>query len=308
MESRSSESYEGHTSTRAVAGEMEPMLERGSLFDPTRIAGRARQENFPVASFLLPGRWRSHLMAVYAFARLVDDMGDEACGDRPALLDDLEADLSRALAGDAVIPQVQAVGRSIAALDLPIGPFHDLIEANRQDQVVTRYQDYDELVAYCRLSAVPVGRIVLAVMGEAHGQNLTLSDDVCIGLQLVEHLQDVAEDYRRGRVYLPMEDLHACGCSVDDLGAPSAAAPVRRTVALVAGRAHTLLASGRTLAHRLPPRARLAVAGYAAGGLAALDSIAAHDYDVLANRCGPGHIRLAARALSIAGGPLWKAP
>jgi len=291
-----------------VAGEMEPVLERGSLFDPARIAGRARQENFPVASVLLPGRWRAHLMAVYAYARLVDDVGDEACGDRPALLDYVESDLDRALAGKATIPQVQAIGRSIAALDLPLEPFCDLIAANRQDQVVTRYQRYDELVAYCRLSAVPVGRIVLAVMGVADGKNLSLSDDVCIGLQLVEHLQDVGEDYRRGRVYLPIEDLHACGCSVDELGAPTASAPVREAVALLAGRAYALLASGRTLAHRLPPRARIAIAGYAGGGLAALDSIVADDYDVLAGRCKPGRIRLITRAMSIAVGSLGKAP
>lgn len=308
MGSHSPEYHDGRSSMHTVAGEMEPMLERGSLFDPARIAGRARQENFPVASVLLPGRWRAHLMSVYAYARLVDDVGDEAGGDRLALLDYLESDLGRALAGNATIPQVQAIGRSIAALDLPLGPFHDLIEANRQDQVVTRYRRYDDLLAYCRLSAVPVGRIVLAVMGAADSRNLSLSDDVCIGLQLVEHLQDVGEDYRRGRVYLPIEDLHACGCSQDELGAPSASAPVRRAVALVAGRAYALLASGRTLAHRLPPRARLAVAGYAAGGLAALDAIAADGYDVLANRCVPGRIRLAVRALSVAGGPLGKAP
>lgn len=285
------------------AGQASP-LDRRRVFDASRTTERAAGENFPVAAFFLPRRWRAHLMAVYGFARLVDDVGDEAEGDRLGLLDEIEADLRRLRAGHAVIDQVRAVGRTIHVFDLSLQPFFDLIEANRLDQVVIRYRGYEDLVGYCRLSAAPVGRIVLEIMGEATPTNLALSDEVSIALQLVEHLQDVGEDYRRGRVYLPLDDLAACGCPVELLGGSTATAPVRRTVALMAGRAEELLGSGRVLSHRLRPLARLAVAGYTAGGLAALDAIAGNDFDVLGGDSRPSRARVAARGASVAFGPV----
>lgn len=302
MKRRSSVSHDRDLRARSRA-DAPPLLDRESLFDSARTSGRASGENFPVAAFFLPRQWRAHLMAVYGFARLVDDIGDEAVGDRSALLDELEADLKRAPSGHAAIRQVQEVGRTVTALDLPLQPFYDLIEANRHDQVVTRYERYEDLLAYCRLSAAPVGRIVLAVMGEADAVNLALSDDVCTGLQLAEHIQDVGEDYRRGRVYLPTEDLEACACVPHLLGGATATAPVRRAVSLMTDRARLLLDSGRVLSRRLRPLARLAIAGYTAGGLAALDAVVANDYDVLASDCLPSRHRVVLRALSVAFGP-----
>ena len=270
-----------------------------ALTAPDAILGQAGSENFPVASRILPARSRRHLLAVYGFARLVDDIGDEAGGDRPALLDWLEEELLRAAAGTATHPLLQRLTPTIAELDLPLEPFRDLIEANRQDQDVRRYETFDDLVGYCMLSAAPVGRLVLYVLGQWTPWRQSRSDDVCVGLQLVEHLQDVAEDLEQDRVYLPLADLDRIGCEVEDLSAPTAGPEVRRLIALECGRAWRLLGSGNELAASLPLRARVAVAGFTAGGLASLDAIEGAGYDVLAQHCRPRSLRFGARVLDV---------
>ncbi len=256
---------------------------------------QAGSENFPVASRLLPAAVRVDLMAIYGFARLTDDVGDVAGGDRLAQLAQLEHELERAARGEASHPVMQRVGATIAARRLPLEPFFDLIEANRQDQVVRRYETFDDLVGYCRLSANPVGRLVLEIFGAATPERVALSDDVCTGLQVVEHLQDVAEDLLQDRIYLPLADLRAEGCEEADLADPKAGPALRRVVALEAARARRLLFSGVPLAASLPLRPRAAVAAFAAGGMAALDDIGAAGFDVLARRCRPRPRRFAAR-------------
>src|SRR6266704_790138 len=183
----------------------------GASTEPVRVitsqaGAKAADENFPVALRLLPGRYRQSLTAVYGFARSADDMGDEAPpAERLALLDELEADLGRLYrprpggAGPR-LPVVRALAPAVARYAIPAQPFLDLIQANRQDQRVTRYQTFDELLGYCRLSANPVGRIVLHVFGAATPHRERLSDLVSTALQLAEHWQDVAEDLRAGRV------------------------------------------------------------------------------------------------------------
>jgi squalene synthase HpnC len=259
------------------------------------VLSQAPSENFPVASRILPAAIRRHLFAVYGFARLVDDIGDEATGDRVALLDWLDAELERASRGQAEHPLLVTVGASIADLDLPLQPFRDLIEANRRDQVVRRYETFDDLLDYCMLSAAPVGRLVLLVLGQSNPWRVRLSDDVCVGLQVVEHIQDVAEDLAQDRVYLPLDDLERVGCAVEDLSTSSASPEVKRAIALECGRASRLLRSGVSLAASLPLRHRLAVAGFVAGGTAALDSVEKVDFDVLAHRCPPRPARFAVR-------------
>ena len=208
----------------------------GASSEPARVitaqaGAKAADENFPVALRLLPGRYRAHLTAVYGFARSADDMGDEAPPDeRLALLDELEADLGRLYQPGGEVPRlpvIRALAPAVAQCAIPAQPFLDLIQANRQDQVVTRYQTFDELLAYCRLSANPVGRIVLYVFGAATPPRERLSDLVCTALQLAEHWQDVAEDLRAGRVYLPAEDLARHGVTEAGLAAPSASPQVR---------------------------------------------------------------------------------
>jgi squalene synthase HpnC len=266
-------------------------------------AGQAGDENFPVALRLLPSRYRRHLASVYGFARAVDDMGDEApAGERPRLLDELDADLRRLYAQDPSTPgprlSVICALRPVI-VDCAIGqqPFSDLISANRQDQVVTRYATFDDLLAYCELSANPVGRIVLAVFGVATPEREILSDRVCTALQIIEHLQDVAEDLGNGRVYLPAEDMETFGCAEQDLAASEAGESLRDLVRFEAGRAADLLDSGAPLIGTLRGAARVAVAGYVAGGRAALAAIAAGEHDVLRSTPKPGKGRLAAEAL-----------
>jgi squalene synthase HpnC len=278
-------------------------LDGGQLapeFGTDAVLAQARGENFPVASAVLPRRMRGHLLAIYGVARLIDDIGDEAPGDRLAQLDWVDADLQRAQTGDAVHPLVRALTPMIDELDLSVQPFHDLVEANRIDQQVTRYGTFEDLVGYCRLSAVPVGRLVLAVFGAATPVRTAASDQVCIGLQITEHLQDVAEDAARGRIYLPERDRAACGVGEDDLVGDRATPELRRLVALESARARRLLAAGSDLARSLPWPQRAAVAGFAGGGLAALDALQRARYDVLAGTHRAPRARVVARAATIA--------
>jgi squalene synthase HpnC len=186
----------------------------------------------------------------------------------------------------------------IRGLDLSLEPFRDLLEANRMDQRVTRYRSFGDLVDYCMLSAAPVGRLVLAVFGASMPERITLSDEVCIGLQVVEHLQDVGEDARRGRIYLPAEDMERFGCTEAELLATDSSPALRRLVAMEVSRARSLLASAVPLAASLRFRPRAAVVGFGAGGTAALDSIEQAGYDVLKQHCSPHKLAFARRAFS----------
>jgi squalene synthase HpnC len=293
-------------------------------------AAQASGENFPVALRLLPGRYRRRLEAVYGFARAVDDMGDEAPPDeRSQLLDELEADLGRlyqfqdpalreapaqaspAQAGPARdgtpaaglpgegprIGVVRALAAVVGECGVPQQVFADLIRANRQDQVVTRYPAFSDLAGYCELSANPVGRIVLYVFGAATPERMVLSDQVCTALQLAEHWQDVAEDYHAGRIYLPAEDMERFGCAESDLAAPSAGPHLRALMAFEVERAGRLLDEGAPLVGNLHGSARVAVAGYVAGGRAALAAITAAGHDVLRATHKPRRGRLAREML-----------
>jgi squalene synthase HpnC len=292
------------TTARGELSLEEPAATIGAAVDAVDPgAERAAGENFPVALKILPASRRRYLMAVYRFARTTDDIGDQAPPDqRLRLLDELEADVRRLYAdgsegGEPASEVVRGLRPAAADCGIPAQPFLDLIEANRQDQVVSRYQTYDDLLAYCRLSANPVGRIVLHVFGSFTEPRAGLSDSICSGLQLAEHWQDVAEDLRAGRIYLPGEDLAAFGCTEQDLARPSASRPVRDLMAFETERAAGLLEAGAPLIGTLRGAARLAVAGYVAGGRAALAAITAADHDVLRQTPRPGKRRLAGELL-----------
>jgi squalene synthase HpnC len=254
------------------------------------VLAHAATENFTVASRLLPHGARAHLMAIYGFARLVDDVGDEGDhgpDERLAALAEVDAELDRAFAGTATHPVFQRLTPTIRACALDPQPFRDLVEANRRDQVVTDHASMDELLDYCRLSADPVGRLVLAVSGASTPERVRWSDAVCTGLQLVEHWQDVGEDARRGRVYLPRDERERFGVAPDDLLGPSAPPALRALIAHELPEVTRRLAAAGPLARSLPGRLRLAVAGFAAGGWAACDAIARAGHDVLAVACRP---------------------
>lgn len=254
---------------------------------PIDLAQRARGENFPVASVLLGRVARERLLAVYGFARLTDETGDTSSGDRLASLDWVEEELEHAAAGTATHPVFVRLQPVLPELDCGLDPFRDLIEANRIDQRVHAYESFEGLRGYCMRSAAPVGRIVLSIFGATSAERVALSDDVCVGLQVVEHLQDVGEDARHGRVYLPQDELRAARCDPSWLTEASARPALRRVVLGEADRARALLSRGRPLAVTLSLRPRVAVAGFIGGGEAALDAIDRADGDVLARACRP---------------------
>jgi squalene synthase HpnC len=267
---------------------------QAQLVRPDVSVARASEENFPVALRVLPRTVRTHLFAIYAFARLTDDLGDEGDAtpaERLDALDRLDADLDRLFANPPGAapedPVVARLGPTVRACSLSDEPFRRLVEANRIDQRVTRYATWDQLRDYCAYSADPVGRLVLGVFGASTTRRDALSDDVCTALQLVEHLQDVGEDHARGRVYVPAEDLERFGCPDADLGDPVASPALRRVVLYESDRARVLLRSGVALVADLSGSARLAVAGFVAGGLATLDSFAAAGHDVLSAKRRP---------------------
>lgn len=264
------------------------------------VLDKAARENFPVAPFFLPRAARRDLMAVYGYARLVDDIGDgdlppgrddaarlglgpEAADDRLAMLDAFERDLHRVFAdgGTPGHPLLRALRPTVAAHRLDPGPFAALIEANRQDQRVRRYTSYDELLDYCVLSANPVGHLVLRITGAASPERIRHSDAICTALQIAEHLQDVAEDLARDRIYLPADDMERFGVTEADLAARTANPRVRELIAFEAGRARALLDEGTPLVASVRGRLRLLLAGFVGGGRAALGAVAAADYDVL---------------------------
>src|SRR5580692_4511209 len=266
------------------------------------VAAKASGENFPVALRVLPARWRANLTALYGFARLTDDLGDEPLPGMPAgateetitatrlkLLDDLQADVAAIYdGGEPSLDAIQALKKTVGECGIPRQPFDDLIQANRQDQLVKRYETYDDLAKYCELSANPVGQVVLYIMGAATPERLRLSDSICTALQLVEHWQDVAEDLRNGRIYLPREDLERFGVTEADLARPAAGPNVVTLMTYEVNRAAQLLGEGAPLVGTLHGAARLAIAGYLAGGRAALRAIRQAGYDVLRTTPKPG--------------------
>jgi len=270
---------------------------------PPEHAVRARTdtENFPVALRILPASTRRHLLAVYGFARLADEIGDDGgtSEDRLAALDWLDREVEATFAGRPTHPITRAIAQSLDDVDLPEPPFHALIEANRRDQCVARYETFDDLVGYCALSANPVGHLVLAIFGLATPERIRLSDRVCTGLQLVEHWQDVREDYVAGRVYLPATDLAAFGVNEESLRAPTASPELRTLVRFEVARAREWLGAGLPLVASLRGWARITISGYVAGGLAACDEIDRIGGDVLAQKSSPARLGVVQRAIGI---------
>jgi squalene synthase HpnC len=259
------------------------------------VAARASGENFPVASLLFPRSLRPHLRRVYGYCRLVDILGDEAEGDRPALLDELERELEACYGGEPTWPVMQELAPTIHEYDLRREPFLRLIEANRMDQRISEYETWADLKHYCVHSADPCGRLVLGLLRRAGDTGLVAaSDDVCTGLQLVNFLQDVPRDLELGRIYLPAEDRRRFG--VIDVERPNE--PLRNLLAFEAERASGLLeGGGRRLRDGLRGRIGRAVWLFARGGLAAVEALERADYDVFTRRPSPSRARLARAAV-----------
>ena len=259
-----------------------------NLEDAYRACARmaaAHYENFPVASRFLPARMRRHVAALYAFARCADDFADLPGSapedERLAMLDEWEGALEAAGEGRAEGDVFTALAGTISVHDLPLQPFRDLIAAFRQDVTVSRYADYSGLLDYCRLSANPVGRIMLMLHGVRDEEAFRASDAICSALQIANHLQDVKEDYLRGRVYLPQADLAAFGVPEEELAGETAGAELRALMAFQIRRTRGLFAEGLPLLGRTGGAFGRELRAIFRGGLAALESIERVDHDIL---------------------------
>jgi len=249
-----------------------------------RLAG-THYENFTVISWLVPRKLRPHLAAIYSFCRTVDDLGDEAPGDRVALLERFEQMLRNAIAGRATThPVLIALRETVSRYHLPEELLVDLVTANRMDQVNSRYETYEELLRYCRFSAVPVGRLFLLLYGYREEGLHQLSDTTCMALQLTNFWQDIRRDRAMGRIYLPQEDMTRFGVSEHDLDQPTATDAVRRLVAFEVERTEVLFQEGWPLVQNVRGHLRVDLALFSRGGQTILRKIADQQFDTLAAR------------------------
>lgn len=268
-----------------------------------RAVAAGHYENFTVATMLVPRRLRQHLANVYTFARWADDLADEAASPAAAAaaLTDWRRGLEACFAGRPEHPVYVALAETVRDRGLSAEPFADLIDAFEQDQVKTRYATRAELLDYCRRSANPVGRIVLALEGCRADELVAMSDAICTGLQLVNFWQDVTRDRLAGRIYLPREDMARHGVDEPALEAARAGGAVRALLRDEVAWARECFAAGARLPAVAPPALRPAIALFLAGGLAVADAIEAAGYDTLSHRPTVGRLtklRLAGRAVA----------
>jgi len=248
-------------------------------------------ENFHVASWFLPKRLQPHFHAVYAYCRVSDDLGDEI-GDRAqslALLEQWGEELDACFRGQARHPVFVALAETIRVCQIPKEPFADLLVAFRQDQVVSRYHNRDEVLDYCRFSANPVGRLVLYTCGYSDPERFCLSDATCSALQLANFWQDVGPDYRdRDRIYIPQDAMDRFGVTestiADGIASGHSSAEFRALLADQVAWARTLFAEGLPLLDLVDADLALDLDLFSRGGLEILRAIEKCDYDVLAAR------------------------
>ena len=267
------------------------MLTRNLSFSarcPLLRVSVAHYENFPVASFLLPRRLRPAVLAVYQFARAADDLADEGeapAAERLAALNRFERALDAIMAGGSLSgPPFPALAAAIHLHSLPSDLLRDLLSAFRQDVTTTRYPAYADLLDYCRRSANPIGRLLLHLYGAATNANLVWSDTICTALQLVNFWQDVALDWRKNRVYLPLEDMVRFRVDEAQIAEERCDDAWRALMAFETARTRALLESGRPLTRALPWRLALELRGVLAGGHRILDAIDAAHGDVFRHR------------------------
>jgi len=251
-----------------------------------RTLARSHYENFTFGSWFLPRQLRQHIYNLYAFSRYADDLADE--GNSPAenlrRLDDWQRQLLQCYQGKGQHPVFVALMETINTFAIPSQLFLDLLTAFRQDQTTTCYATFDELLDYCRHSANPVGRIYLYLFRQTDTRRFILSDTICTALQLTNFWQDLAVDWRKGRVYLPKEDLQSFGCGEKDLEQQSASADLRRLVQFEVDRTQQLFDQGKSLVALLPRQPRFEVRLFIRGGEAVLAAIRRQHYDVLTRR------------------------
>jgi len=285
--------------------ETAPSLEEARAYCE-RLA-KSHYENFSVATWFLPSRLRPHFYSIYAYCRISDDLGDEV-GDPQqslALLNEWEEELDACYAGVPRHPVFVALRPTILACSIPRDPFANLLKAFRQDQTVTRYQTFDDLLGYCVNSANPVGRLVLSACGYSDPQRQELSDFTCTALQLANFWQDVSVDYAKGRVYLPIEDLTRFGVQENAIAERRFSASFRELMQFEVQRAREWFQRGRALIGMVDRELAIDIELFTGGGEEILNCIERQNFDVLRARPSISKSRKLALVASAAVQALW---
>ena len=261
-----------------------PSLEEARAYCE-RLA-KSHYENFSVATWFLPKRLRQHFYNVYAYCRISDDLGDEVGDPQQSLelLDQWEAELNACYAGSPKHPVFVALAETVKQFGIPQHEFSDLLIAFRQDQTVTRFETFDDILAYCRYSANPVGHLVLYLCGYSDAERQQLSDYTCTALQLANFWQDVFVDYGKGRIYLPLEDLRRFGITGDDIAQRRATPQFVAMMKFEVERAREWFARGLPLVKMVNRELAIDLELFSRGGQEILNAIERQGYDVLRAR------------------------
>ena len=247
---------------------------------------RTHYENFSVATWFLPSRLRQHFFNVYSYCRISDDLGDET-GDPAAslqLLDEWESELDACYAGSPRHPVFVALAGTVREFDIPKHEFSDLLTAFRQDQKITRYETFNDLLRYCRYSANPVGHLVLYLCSYRDTERQQLSDFTCTALQLANFWQDVSVDFEKGRIYLPLEDLRKFGVTDEDIAARRNTSEFREMMRFEVQRAREWFGRGLPLVAKVGRELSIDIELFSRGGQEILNAIERQDFAVLGNR------------------------
>ena len=261
-----------------------PSLEQSRAYCE-RLA-RSHYENFSVASWFLPARLRQHFFNVYAYCRISDDLGDEVGNPAASLLllDQWQRELDACYAGSPRHPVFVALAETVRKFEIPQHEFSDLLTAFRQDQTITRYQTFDDLLGYCRNSANPVGHLVLYLCGYRDAERQKLSDYTCTALQLANFWQDVSVDYAKGRIYLPLESLRRFGVSEEDLTANRNTSSFCEMMRFEVARAREWFERGLPLVGKVDKELAIDLELFTRGGQEILNAIEKQGYAVLGRR------------------------
>ena len=262
---------------------------------------KTHYENFSVATWFLPARLRQHFYNVYAYCRISDDLGDEVGHPEQSLelLDQWEAELNACYAGSPRHPVFVALAETVHRFSIPQHEFSDLLIAFRQDQTVTRFESFDDILGYCRYSANPVGHLVLYLCGYSDRERQQLSDATCTALQLANFWQDVAVDYDKGRIYLPLEDLRRFGVTAEDIAARRCSSQFIELMRFEVERARQWFERGLPLVEKVSRELAVDLLLFSRGGQEILNAIERQDFDVLRRRpviSKPRKLWLVARA------------
>lgn len=261
-----------------------PTLEEAKAYC-ARLA-RSHYENFSVASWFLPKRLRQDFYNVYAYCRISDDLGDEVCNPQQSLmlLDQWESELNACYEGSPKHPVAVALAETVRKFDIPRQEFADLLTAFRQDQTITRFQTFEDVLAYCRYSANPVGHLVLYLCGYRDSERQKLSDFTCTALQLANFWQDVAVDYEKDRIYIPLENLKRFGVSESDIASRRATPQFIELMRFEVERAREWFERGLPLIKQVDPSLALDLELFSRGGQEILNAIERQGFDVLRSR------------------------